>query len=138
MAVIFTGNHPKALWPGVKAWFGVGYGEHPEEFRELFDIETSGQAWEEDVQMKAFGLMPAKRQGEPTTYTGQVQGYVSRYTHEAFSLGFIVTYEELKYNLYAKVAGSRAKALGFSKRQTKETIAALRRNEITWRGLVGI
>ena len=124
MAVIFTGNHPKALWPGVKAWFGVGYGEHPEEFRELFDIETSGQAWEEDVQMKAFGLMPAKRQGEPTTYTGQVQGYVSRYTHEAFSLGFIVTYEELKDNLYAKVAGSRAKALGFSKRQTKETIAA--------------
>jgi hypothetical protein len=124
MAVIYTGNHPKALWPGVKAWFGVGYGEHPEEYKELFDIETSAQAWEEDVQMKSFPLMPAKRQGESTTYTGQVQGYVARYTHEAFSLGFIVTYEELKDNLYAKVAGSRAKALGFSKRQTKETIAA--------------
>ena len=124
MAVIFTGNHPRALWPGVKAWFGVGYGEHPEEYRDLFDIETSGQAWEEDVQMRGFGLMPIKREGDSTTYQGQTQGYVSRYTHVAYSLGFIVTYEELKDNLYAKVAGSRAKALGFSKRQTKENIAA--------------
>jgi len=124
MAVIFTGNHPKALWPGVKAWFGVGYGEHPEEYRELFDIESSSQAWEEDVQMKAFGMMPIKNQGAPTTYTGHTQGYISRYTHTAYSLGFIVTYEELKDNLYAKVAGSRAKALGFAKRQTKETVAA--------------
>ena len=122
MAVIFTGNHPKALWPGVKAWFGVGYGEHPEEYRDLFDIESSSQAWEEDVQMKGFGLMPVKDQGMSTTYTGHTQGYVSRYTHIAYSLGFIVTYEELKDNLYAKVAGSRAKALGFSKRQTKENV----------------
>jgi hypothetical protein len=124
MAPIFSGNHPKALWPGVKAWFGVGYGEHPEEYRDLFDIESSGQAWEEDVQMKGFGLMPVKREGMASTYTGQTQGWLSRYTHVAYSLGFIVTYEELKDNLYAKVAGSRAKALGFSKRQTKENVAA--------------
>ena len=124
MAVIFTGSHPKAMWPGVKAWFGVGYGEHSEEFRDLFDIETSGQNYEEDVQMKGFGLMPVKREGKPTNYTGQTQGYVSRYTHIAYSLGFIVTYEELKDNRYKKLAGSRSKALGFSKRQTKENVTA--------------
>jgi hypothetical protein len=137
MAVIFTGNHPKALWPGVKAWFGVGYGEHPEEYRDLFSVETSGQAWEEDVQMKGFGLMPIKAQGMSTTYTGQTQGYVSRYTHVAYSLGFIVTYEELKDNLYAKVAGSRAKALGFSKRQTKENIGANVYNRCVTSGYTG-
>jgi len=124
MAVIATGSHPKALWPGVKAWFGVGYGEHPEEFRDLFEMDTSSQHWEEDVQMKGFGLMNVKNEGSPTTYVGQTQGWISRYTHIAYSLGFIVTYEELKDNLYEKVAGSRAKALGFSKRQTKETVAA--------------
>ena len=124
MAVIMTGNHPKALWPGVKAWFGVGYGEHSEEYRDLFNVESSGQNYEEDVQLSGFGLMPVKREGSSTTYTGQVQGYLSRYTHVAYSMGFIVTYEELKDNLYAKVAGSRAKALGFSKRQTKENVAA--------------
>lgn len=124
VAPIFTGSHPKAMWPGVKAWFGVGYGEHNEEYRDLFDVESSSQAWEEDVQMKGFGVMPAKEQGKSTTYAGQVQGYVSRYTHIAYSLGFIVTFEEMLNNLYSKVSKSRAKALGFSKRQTKEIVSA--------------
>jgi hypothetical protein len=124
MAIIMTGSHPKSLWPGVKAWFGVGYGEHPEEFRDLFDIQTSTQHYEEDVALSGFGLMPVKQEGQSTTYTGQTQGYVSRYTHVAYSMGFIVTYEEQKDNLYEKVAGSRAKALGFSKRQTKENVCA--------------
>jgi hypothetical protein len=137
MAVITSGNHPKALWPGVKAWFGVGYGEHPEEYRDLFDIETSTQAWEEDVLMKAFGLMPVKPEGTSTSYQGQTQGWVARYTHIAYSLGFIVTYEELKDNLYKKVANSRAKALGFSKRQTKETVAANVYNRATTAGYIG-
>jgi hypothetical protein len=74
--------------------------------------------------MRGFGLMPEKVEGSSTTYVGQTQGYVSRYTHVAYSLGFIVTYEELLNNLYEKVANSRSKALGFSKRQTKETVAA--------------
>ena len=74
--------------------------------------------------MKGFGLMPIKEQGKSTTYTGHTQGWISRYTHVAYSLGFIVTYEELKDNQYEKVANSRAKALGFSRRQTKETVAA--------------
>ena len=124
MAVIATGNHPKALWPGVKAWFGMGYGEHSEEWRDLFTVESSSQAWEEDVEMTGFGLMPIKREGASTTYTGQTQGPVSRYIHVAYSMGYIVTYEELLNNLYEKVSKSRAKALGFSKRQTKENVAA--------------
>ena len=124
MAIITTGNHPKAMWPGIKAWFGVGYGELAEEYRDLFSVETSNQHYEEDVQMSGFGLIPVKNEGNATTYTGQVQGYVSRYTHVAYSMGFIVTYEEIKDNLYEKVAGSRSKALGFSKRQTKENVAA--------------
>jgi hypothetical protein len=112
------------MWPGVKAWFGVGYGEHPEEFRDLVDVESSNQAWEEDVQMKGFGMLPVKNQGQAVSYAGQVQGYVSRYTHVSYALGFIVTFEEMLNNLYPKLARSRAKALGFSKRQTKEYVTA--------------
>lgn len=136
-APIGTGNHPKAMWPGVKSWFGVGYGEHPEEFRDLVDIETSTQAWEEDVQMSGFGLMPVKREGTATTYSGQTQGYVSRYTHVAYSLGYIVTFEELLNNLYEKVSKSRAKALGFSKRQTKEHVVANVYNRYATAGFTG-
>lgn len=123
-APIGTGNHPKAKWPGVKAFFGVGYGEHPEEYMDLFDTVTSTQAWEEDVAMSGFPLAPIKREGKSTSYAGHSQEYVSRYTHVAYSLGFIVTFEEMLNNLYAKVANSRAKSLGFSMRQTKENVGA--------------
>jgi hypothetical protein len=122
--VIATGNHPKSLWPGVKAWFGVGYGDHPEEFRDLFETQTSNQAWEEDVMTSGFPLAPVKREGMSTTYASHAQGPVSRYTHVAYSLGFIVTFEEKLNNLYEKVANSRSKSLGFSMRQTKENVGA--------------
>lgn len=121
---ITTGNHPKALWPGVKQWFGVGYGEHPEECKDLFDTYSSSQAWEEDVMTTGFGLAPKKEQGMPRTYTGHTQRFVARYTHVAYSLGYIVTFEEIINNLYEKVSNSRAKSLGFSMRQTKENVAA--------------
>lgn len=134
---IMTGSHPKALWPGVKAWFGFGYGEHPEEYRDLFDMDTSKMAFEEDVQTSGFGLMPVKNQGKSTTYQGQTQGYISRYTHVAYSLGYIVTFEEQLNNLYEKVSKSRAKALGFSKRQTKETVAAMVYNRYATSGYNG-
>jgi hypothetical protein len=74
--------------------------------------------------MSGFGLMPIKPEGVSTTYAGQTQGPVSRYTHVAYSMGYIVTFEELLNNLYEKVSKSRAKGLGFSKRQTKEYVAA--------------
>ena len=121
---IATGNHPKALWPGVKAWWGVGYGEHGEECRDLFTTYNSGQQWEDDVQTSGFPLAPVKREGQSTTYASNAQVYVSRYTHVAYSLGFIVTFEEILNNLYEKVSGSRAKSLGFSMRQTKENVGA--------------
>ena len=122
--VISTGNHPKALWPGVKAWFGTGYGEHPEEYKDLFETYTSSQAWEEDVMSSGFPLIQVKREGAATQYASNAQVYTSRYTHVAYSLGFIVTFEERLNNLYKKLANDRAKSLGFSKRQTKENVAA--------------
>ena len=119
-----TGNHPKSLWPGVMAWYGVGYGEAPEQFRQLFEMQTSTKAWEEDVEQHGYGLAQVKDQGGSVTYTGRAQGPVSRYTHVAYALGFIVTYENLKDNQYAEVANAGAKAIGFSMRQTKEINAA--------------
>jgi len=135
--LISTGNHPKALWPGVKAWFGVGYGEHPEEFKDLFETFSSSQAWEEDVMTSGFPLAPVKREGSPRSYGSHAQVYVSRYTHVAYSLGFIVTFEENLNNLYKKLASARSKSLGFSMRQTKENVAANVYNRATTSGYTG-
>lgn len=122
--VITTGNHPKALWPGIKAWWGRKYDEHKEECSQLFDIEPSTMNYEEDVEVTGFGLAPVKSEGSSTVYDSENQGTVSRYTNVAYSLGYIVTREEIDDNLYETVSMRRAGALAFSMRQTKENVAA--------------
>ncbi|MDE3021606.1 MAG: hypothetical protein KGI54_07070 [Pseudomonadota bacterium] len=122
--VINTGTHPKLLWPGVHTVWGQMYAEHPVEYTDLFEVETSKKAYEEDVQVTGFGLAPVKGQGAPVEYDGEEQGYVTRYTHIAYGLGFIVTHEELMDNLYKEVATRRAKANAFSMNQTIENVAA--------------
>ena len=122
--VINTSTHPKALWPGIKAWWGEKYAEHTVEYTDLFDSDTSHQNYEEDVQLTTFGLVPRKTEGQPVVYDSEVQGFVTRYTHIAYALGYIVTKEELDDNLYESVSKKRSSALAFSFRQTKENIAA--------------
>lgn len=124
MAVITTGSHPKALWPGVKAFWGRSYNEHPVEYLELFDKQTSDKAYEEEVEITGFGLAPVKPQGTQIHYDIEVQGPVSRFTHVAYALGYIVTYEELRDDLYEVVSKRRAAQLSFSMRQTKENVLA--------------
>ena len=122
--LITTASHPKALWPGVKQWWGQTYDEHQVEYTDLFDSETSTQNYEEDVQLTGFGLVQQKPEGSGVLYDSEVQGFTTRYTHIAYALGYIVTKEELDDNLYETVSRKRAAALAMSFRQTKENVAA--------------
>ena len=124
MGVIYTSNHPKALWPGVKAWFGRMYDEHVEEYSKIFDRDSSTRAYEERVELTGFGLAPIKNQGGSISYDSETQGITSRLTNVTYALGYVVTMEELQDNLYEMVSKRRSKALAFSMRQTKETVAA--------------
>lgn len=122
--VITTGNHPKALWPGIFEWWGRQYNEHKVEYTDLFDTETSDKAYEEMVEATGFGLAPVKEQASPVQYDSETQGTVTRSTHVAYGLGYIVTREELDDNLYEVVSKRRAAMLAWSMRQTKENVAA--------------
>ena len=122
--VITTGAHPKALWPGIKTWWGRQYAEHPQEYPEWFDIETSDKAYEEDVEISGFGVLREKDQGQSLNYDSEVQGSITRYTHVAYAGGYIVTFEELRDDLYEVVSKRRAAMLAFAGRQTEEIIGA--------------
>lgn len=122
--IITTASHPKALWPGIKAWWGQVYDEHKEEYSQLFDSDTSSMNYEEDVQLTGFGLAPVKSEGSGVAYDSEIQGFTTRYTHIAYALGYIVTKEELDDNLYEQVSRRRAAALAMSFRQTKENVGA--------------
>lgn len=122
--VINTGSFPLALWPGVNGWWGSSYQEHGLECKELFTTKQSDKAYEEVGEITGFGLAPRKPEGESVKYDSHSQGVTTRYTNDAYALGFIVTYEELKDNKYMEVAESRTKGLAFSCRTTKEIVGA--------------
>ena len=124
MSVITTAQHPKLLWPGIKEiWGDAWYNEHDEQYSRIFGMESSTQHFEEFQGITGFGLMPEKTQGGALVYDAEQQGYNQRFTHLAYSLGYIVTKEELDDNLYEKVSASRSKNLARSGRQTIETVA---------------
>lgn len=121
---ITTGNFSKALWPGINAWYGKAYNEHKVEWTDLFDKYTSRRAWEEDVSVSGFGLAQVKGEGESVQYDTERQGFITRYTHVVYALGFIITREMVEDDLYDVVGQRKARGLAFSMRQTKETLAA--------------
>ena len=135
--IISTASHPKALWPGVKAWWGQTYNEHSEEFSDLFDKDSSSQNYEEDVQLTGFGLAPRKSEAAGVSYDSEIQGFITRYTHVAYALGYIVTKEELDDNLYESVSKRRAASLAMGFRQTKENVAANIYNRAFTAGYLG-
>lgn len=124
MSVISTGNIAKLLWPGLNARWGANYTEFPKEYTDLVDVFTSDMTYEEDQELTGFGLAPIKPQGQPTVYDTMSQGVTTRYTHIAYSLGFIITREAIDDNQYEKVGMQRTGSLAFSMRQTKENVVA--------------
>lgn len=122
--VITTGSHPKLLWPGVYTTWGQIYNAHEKEYTDLYEVKQSDKAYEQGVQVTPFGLAPIKAQGAPVTYDGEVQGVVNTYQHIAYALGYMVTFEELRDNLYKEVATRRAEGNAFSMNQTVENVGA--------------
>jgi hypothetical protein len=121
---ITTGSFAKDLWPGVNTWYGLKYKEYPVEHLDIFDKETSTQAFEEEVGISSFGIAPIKTEGQSIAYDTAEQAFIDRYTHITYGLGFIITREMHDDGIAATVALRRAKALAFSIRQTQETVGA--------------
>ena len=121
---ITTGAHPKALWPGVKAFFGKNYAEKPMQCTMVFEKQSSDKAYEERVEETGFGLAPVKAENAGIAYDTDAQGYTSRLTNVTYALGAIVTMEAIQDNQYEDVAKKKAAKLARSMRQTKENVGA--------------
>jgi hypothetical protein len=123
MSTITTGNHPKALWPGVFSMFGMSYNNR-DQWRDLVTVQTSDKHREEMVQNNGFGLAAVKEQGASIGYDTTSQGGTATALHVVYGLGYIVTREAIEDNLYEKIATGRAKALKRSMVETKNTVVA--------------
>lgn len=124
MAVINLANFAKALQPGVKTWWGMTYDSWPTEYTQIFDKETSEKNFEEEVGFSGFGLFRIKPEGAVIQYDSARQGFIKRYVHDTYALGFTITREMIDDDQYMKVAKLRTTALAEAARETKEVVHA--------------
>jgi len=124
MAIVTTGSFTKALWPGVNAWYGKTYNQFSTEYDKIFSTHKSRKAFEEDVGYSGFGLAQIKGEGAGVSYDSMKQGFITRYAHVEYGLGFVITRNAVEDDLYDVVGERKASSLAMSLRQTKETVAA--------------
>ena len=121
---INTGNFAKALWEGVNSWYGMAYNEYPEQCGEIFEKRNSRKAYEEIVGTAGLGMASVMPEGQGVAYDSSQQGYINRFTHVTYGLGFVITKNMMDDDLYDVAAMTRSKSLAKSMRITKETVAA--------------
>ena len=114
----------KELEPGLNALFGLEYNNYENQHVEIFDIETSDRAFEEEVMLSGFANAAVKSEGAAVTFDTANETFTSRYTHETVALAFAITEEAIEDNLYDKISTRYTKALARSMANTKQIKAA--------------
>ena len=114
----------KELEPGLNALFGLEYKGYEQEHAQIYDVETSDRAFEEEVMLSGFDTAPVKTEGAGVAYDQAQEVYTARYTHETIALAFSLTEEAIEDNLYASLASRYTKALARSMANTKQIRAA--------------
>jgi hypothetical protein len=110
----------KELEPGLNALFGLEYANYENQHLEIFDIENSDRAFEEEVMLSGFANAAVKSEGSAVTFDTAQEAFTSRYTHETVALAFALTEEAIEDNLYDTIATRYTKALARSMANTKQ------------------
>ncbi len=114
----------KELEPGLNALFGMSYDSYDREYEEIFSIEDSQRAFEEEVLITGFGSAPIKTEGQGVSFDTASEGFTARYTHDTIALAFSLTDEAVEDNLYDSLGRRYVKALARSMANTKEVKGA--------------
>ena len=114
----------KELEPGLNALFGMSYDSYENEYEDIFVIEDSNRAFEEEVLITGFGSAPLKSEGQGVQFDNASESYSARYTHDTVALAFALTEEAVEDNLYDSLGKRYVKALAKSMANTKEVKGA--------------
>lgn len=118
-----SANFGRLLEPGLRKIFMESYTELPEQYSQVFNVQTSNKAIETDLRMGGFGLWEKKDSAGAVKYQDPVDPQALQYIHEEFASGFEIErkfIDDEQYNQISKMS----KSLGRAARATIETKAA--------------
>lgn len=112
------------LAPGLRKVFFDFLKPLPSEYDKLFKVSTMDKLYHDDYELTMLGgSFPAKLQGESIQYVDPLTGTTKRHTASPFGLGFRVTHEMWKDDLYGPMR-KMSKGLAKASKNTVELQAA--------------
>jgi|GEM_PF-75851 len=118
--MMVRGTFAQTLAPGVHHWFlhFLDLQMREEEYTHVFNVETSQQAFEDEVEMAGVGAMPEKPEGSAAIYDDMIQGGTKRYVHLTYALGSRATWELIEddqYGILKQVPKAHARSAMFAR-----------------------
>jgi hypothetical protein len=108
----------------LNALFGLEYKNYADEHLQIFDVENSDRAFEEEVMLSGFANASVKPEGSSVNFDSATESFTARYTHETLALAFSITEEAIEDNLYDRLASRYTKALARSMANAKQVKGA--------------
>lgn len=109
----------KELVPGLHKLFGLEYSRYPEQWRQVFEVNSSDRSFEEETKLSGFGPATEKTEGQSIQYDTAQEVWTARYVHQTIAMGFAITEEAMEDNLYASLSARYTKAMARSMNYTK-------------------
>ena len=121
---IVRGQFDQFLIPGAKSVFIDDYEELPSVYPSILKVDSSSQAFEDDLVATGLPIAVTKPEGEPIAFDrARFRGKV-RYVHTGFGLGYEITREAVEDDLYKALNSQGASNLARSMREAEEVTAA--------------
>jgi hypothetical protein len=134
--MMVRGQFAQTLAPGVHHWFlhFLDLQMREEEYSTVFNVETSTQAFEDEVEMAGVGIMPERPEGSPAAYDDLIQGGTKRYVHLSYALGSRTSWELIEddqYGILKQVPKAHARSAQFAREMVSWNVFNLGFSTIT-------
>jgi phage major head subunit gpT-like protein len=120
---LFPDLYLQSMLPAIDEVVMTKYSRFPDEFSEVFRMETSSRSIEQTTEVSGFGQFTVVPEGDTTRYDEALPAFNKTYTHAQYGLGFRVTrvaMDDDKFGVTRKLATE----LGRSAKETVEVAAA--------------
>ena len=120
---IFPDLFLQSMLPAIDEVVMTKYSRFPDEYVDVFRMETSSRSIEQTTEVTGFGQFGVIPEGDAVRYDAPLPVYNKTYTHAQYGLGFKVSKIAMDDDRFG-VVRKLATELGRSAKETKEVVAA--------------
>ena len=120
---VVRGQFDHYLRPGARKVFVDDYNELPAIYPTIFNIETSGKAYVDDLVATGMPIAVDRPEGNPIAMDRPKFRARVRYLHTGFGLGYEITREAVRDDVYGALNSKSAANLARSMREAEEVTA---------------